>query len=378
MADEPKPATPDTPPAEGANISPAPTAVTDGPPPGADGSPAPAGGPIPPAADASRVQAEPLADGTVPTVLSTGSSHKSVPKGRATITSIYRKADVLTTLFTFAGAVVAAGIIFGVYAYINRSKPNTAKAPTVTSLDKAELNKLQAFFEGNAGGKNPEILTFTSSSFFKERVAISSDLKVVGGLQVSAGTTLADLIVEKTAALGVTDIRGSLNVTGPLNARSPAILGGGVTVNGNATVSGNGSFGGSLSAGSLNIRDLSVAGTLNIAGHLAITGKNPSAAPGSEAGSGASVSVTGNDSSGTVTITTGNVATQPINVGGLLARVIFSAKFNTAPRVVITPVGQNGSSLRYYVLKTADDFTIGSSISAQSNTQYVFDYWVIQ
>ena len=48
------------------------------------------------------------------------------------------------------------------------------------------------------------------------------------------------------------------------------------------------------------------------------------------------------------------------------------------PRVVITPVGQNGSSLRYYVLKTADDFTIGSSISAQSNTQYVFDYWVIQ
>src|SRR4051812_5787025 len=101
MADEPKPETaPQAQPGsnaqpEGTNVSPAPTEVA--------GKPA---GAVPdPAAAAGAPQAEALPDGTTPTVLKPGAVHKSVAKGKASLTPVYRRADILTTLLTFAGAV---------------------------------------------------------------------------------------------------------------------------------------------------------------------------------------------------------------------------------------------------------------------------------
>jgi len=219
MADEPKPQTADQPtpnPApESSAVSPGVTDAVETKP---EGSSAAA------ADDAPKPQvvpADPLADGTVPTVLATGTSHKSVSKGKASIANIYRKADILTTILTFVGALVAAGIIFGIYAYITRSKNTATPAPKVTSLDKNELAKLSTFFDGNSAGSSSQVLTISSSSFFKNRVAISSDLKVIGGVQVSGTTALGDLTVDKTTTLGVTNIRGQLVVAGPVNFQEP-------------------------------------------------------------------------------------------------------------------------------------------------------------
>ncbi len=377
MAETPTPESPDQ---SGVNISPSPV---DGQPeaPATQTDPTDQAAPAPaptPETSVKTVAAEPLPDGTIPTVLTTGTSHKSVSKGRASITSIYRKADILSTILTFVGALVAAAAIFGVYSYLTRNRAPAAKAPAVTTLDKAELSKLQTFFQGNSAGKTSEILTISSSSLFKERVAIASDLKVVGGVQVSGTTALGDLTVDKVSTLGVTNVRGALTVSGPVNLQSPTILGAGATVNGNITVSGNGSFGGSLSAGIINTRDISVSGNLNLAGHILITGKNSAAVPGSEAGSGATATVDGNDSAGTVTINTGTIPAHVVNIGGLLGKVTFSAPFGHVPHVVITPIGQSAASLNYYVQKTTNDFTIGSTNYAQSNTSYSFDYWVVQ
>lgn len=283
-----------------------------------------------------------------------------------------------TTLLTFLGAIIAAGAILGAYAYLTRNTSKPSSPAKVTTLDKAELDKLDAFFSGNSAGKASEVLTISSSSLFQNRVAMASDLKVVGGIQVSGPTALGDLTVDKTATLGVTNIRGQLTVAGPVNLQSPAILGAGATISGNLAVSGNGSFGGSLSAGVINARDVSVSGTLSLGGHLAITGQNPSVSPGSEAGSGASATVDGNDSSGTVTINTGTVGFQPQSVGGLLATVTFRAAYPRVPRIIISPVGQNAGTLDYYVIKTANNFIIGTGSDAKSNTSYTFDYWVVQ
>jgi hypothetical protein len=381
VADEPKPQTPAdaAKPAEGANISPAPAEISmaaakegtgaEAKAPGKDGAPAPA----------SNMQPDPLSDGTVPTVLTPGAVHKSVPKGRASISSIYRRADILTTVFTFIGALVAAGLIFGGYAYFTRSKAPAVKAPKVTELDKADLAKLGSFFDGNTAGNTDQVLTISASTLFKNRVAVANDVKVTGGLQVTATTALSDLTVDKVTTLGVTNIRGQLVVAGPVSFQSPAQLGAGGSVNGNLAVTGNGSFGGSLSAGTLNIRDLSVTGTLNLAGHLSIAGSNPSASALSGAGPGASAQVDGNDSGGTVTINTGTIPnfTTPFP-GAQLVTVNFRSAYPRVPRVVITPIGQSTGALEYFIIKTATGFTIGTANKPNSSTGYSFDYWVVQ
>lgn len=383
MADEPKPDTAQPAPSAGdanagapagenaANISPAPTEVADG---------APGGGATPPGAPDpnARVQAEPLADGTTPTVLSAGTSHKSVRKGPASITSVYRKADIMTTIFTFAGALVAAAIIFGIYAYFTRTKTPTKETPKVTALDKSDLDKLGAFFTGNSAGTDSQVLTISASTLFSNRVAINTDLKVLGGIQVAGTTALGDLTVDKTTTLGVTNIRGQLVVAGPVNFQSPAQFGAGGTFNGNLSVTGNGSFGGTISANTLNVQNLTVSGTLNLAGHLSIAGQTPTVSPGSESGSGASASVEGNDSSGGVTINTGTIGSTIGPGGGLLVVVNFKSAYPRAPHVVISSVGQNGAALLPYVLVNANGFTIGVVNTPASNKAYSFNYWVAQ
>lgn len=333
---------------------------------------APAGGPKP--APAGNVSADPLNDGTVPTILSTGDGHKHVAKSKASITTIYRKADILTTVFTFVGAVVAAGAIFGVYAYLNRAKATPTAIPKVASLDKSSLDKLSSFFDGNSAGNSSQVLTVSSSSLFKNRVAVDSDLKVVGAIQASGTTALADLTVDKVTTLGVTNIRGALVAAGPVSFQSPAQFGGGATMNGNLAVSGNGTFGGSISAGVLNVRDISVSGTINLAGHLSISGQTGSASPGIGAGSGASATIDGNDSAGTVTVNSGSGSA----AGNNLVTVTFRAAYARTPHVIITPIGSEAGKLDYFITKTATGFTIGSASIPKANTSFSFDFWVVQ
>ena len=326
------------------------------------------------------VPADPLPDGTKPTVLTTGSGqpHGEVKTGRASLKSIYQRADIMTTLFTFAGLIVGAVLILGGYIYFTKTNLQPTSKPKLTELSKSELEQLGTFFAGNSAGAAGEILTISSPTLFKQRLGVDNDLKVTGGIQVSGPTALSDLTVDKTTTLGVTNIRGQLTVAGPASFQSPATFSAGTSINGNLSVSGNGTFGGSLGAGVLNVRDISVSGTLNIAGHLAITGQNPTAAPEAGAGSGAHANVDGNDSAGTVTISTGSGAGNGANTGGQLVTIKFRAPYARVPHVVITPVGAGAGALTYYIQKTADGFTIGVATNPSSNATYSFDYWVVQ
>jgi hypothetical protein len=337
----------------------------------------PAEAPTPPAAD-SKMTADPLPDGTVPTILSKGDTpHKDIKLGRGAMGNIYRRADVMTTLLTFGGAIVAAGIIFGVYYYLNRPKHTTAPKPTVTKLDSGELSKLGDFFSSDSTSGSSQVLTVNSSALFKNRVALSQDIKVLGAASVGGSTQLADLTVNGTTNLGVVSTRGALTVAGPLNLQSPATLAAGANVTGNLAVSGNGSFGGSISAGLMNITNLQVSGILSLSGHLTITGGATTASPADGAGSGASVNIDGNDSAGTITINTGNIPSG-FGSGQTLVQVNFHTGYPKAPHVLITPVGNNAGALQYYVGKTGNFFFIGASNNATSHTSYTFDYWVIQ
>ncbi len=333
-----------------------------------------------PPASGNVPQAEPLSDGTVPTVLDPGAGipTTAVAKGRASLTAVYRRADIITTLVTFIVAIVAAGVVLGGYLYLTRpSKQAAVSAPKVTTLDQKDLEKLGTFF-GSTGGGSSQVLTISSSTLFTNRVAINNDLKVTGGVSVAGSTNLGDLTVDKTSTLGVTNVRAALNVAGPLTLQSPALLNGGASAKGDLSASGNGTFGGSLSAGIINTRDLAVTGNLNLSGHLIVNGSRPGISLGSEAGGGASTNIDGNDSAGTVSVNTGSVSFGATTNGGLLINVIFHTAYGRVPRVLITPIGQSSGALPYYVQRTATGFTIGAASGIHSNTGYAFDYWVIQ
>jgi hypothetical protein len=82
------------------------------------------------------------------------------------------------------------------------------------------------------------------------------------------------------------------------------------------------------------------------------------------------VSISGNDTSGTVAVNTG------VGAGnGLLATISFTTKYDDTPHVVVTPVGRSVPGL--YINRTSAGFTI-SADGAMPAGGYAFDYVVVQ
>ena len=305
---------------------------------------------------ANGPQPDPLSDGTVPTVLSAGDAHRSVSKGKASLTTIYRRADIMTTLLTLGGALVAAAIILGIYAFVTLGQnKNKAKTPVlsnkVTNLSASDLQKLNAFFGGNSAGSSAEVLTVNSSSLFDGRVAVNSDLEVTGGETIKGTATDSNLTVNSTATLGVTSVRGQLTVSGPTTLQGAAVLTNGLTVTGNVTASGNGSFGGSLAAGTINALTLNVGSAFNLSSHLNTNGASPQA-------SGATIA--GDDSAGSISAAASSVT------------VSFHTGYTKQPIVMLTPT--SACTGGYYVTSTGGS---GFIITNPNNCRS-FNYWVVQ
>ena len=94
----------------------------------------------------------------------------------------------------------------------------------------------------------------------------------------------------------------------------------------------------------------------------------------SAVGTDAVITLTGNDISGTITVKTG--ATPSI---GSLLKLIFVNPYGSAPRVLITPVGNISASLAYNVgSSSTTSFTPSSGNIPQPLTTYTFNYWVVQ
>lgn len=89
---------------------------------------------------------------------------------------------------------------------------------------------------------------------------------------------------------------------------------------------------------------------------------------------GGTVSVSGNDTAGTITINTGGSATN----AGELVNLTFRTAFSGTPKVQITPITGEASSLNYYATRSAGFFTIRTSSAPTPNAIYVFDYLVTQ
>jgi hypothetical protein len=88
-----------------------------------------------------------------------------------------------------------------------------------------------------------------------------------------------------------------------------------------------------------------------------------------------SVSVSGNDTAGTITVTTGTGCAS----AGILATITFANAYGSAPRVVMTPTTADSAGLTYYNgSTTTTGFTLDTATIPTDSTSYIYNYHVIQ
>lgn len=111
--------------------------------------------------------------------------------------------------------------------------------------------------------------------------------------------------------------------------------------------------------------------------HLISFGTVPTIAAGAGAGTGPTVSVTGTDTAGTITVVSGTLP----SVSSAIVTVTFNAAFGAAPRVVLWPANASASVLSFlpYVTSTTTTFVVNAStVALGGSTTYLYNYHVIQ
>jgi hypothetical protein len=113
---------------------------------------------------------------------------------------------------------------------------------------------------------------------------------------------------------------------------------------------------------------------ISSSGHIITGGTTPTAVVGAASGGG-SVSVSGDDTFGTITVTTGSSP----STSGVLATLTFNSAFGTAPRVVISPSSAASSSAQYYEGTVGTTtFQIDVNAIPFGATSYSFNYFAGQ
>ena len=283
---------------------------------------------------------------------------------------------------TFIGLVVVILILAinaGIIAFVMRNQV-TAEEERIkngVTISSATLDKL-GVSRNPAGNAETELIVGPKSTF-KDNVQMAGSLQVGGSLVLNSKFTASDAALAKLQAgdtqvqslnvngdgtISTLNLRKDLKVAGVTQLQGPLTVNQLTTVNNNMNVAGNLSIGGSLS-----VRNFQVA-TLTVAGHLISTGAQPGASAGGGTGSNGTAAISGNDTSGTVSVNMG------VGAGnGLLATVNFSTKYAETPHVVVTPIGRSVPGM--YINRTSAGFTI-SVDGALAPGGYAFDYVVVE
>lgn len=238
---------------------------------------------------------------------------------------------------------------------------------------------------GNAGTE----LVVNPDSRFNGKVVIGSDVSVAGELKLNSkfsasdaslaklqagDTSLEQLNVNGDGTVTNLNLRRDLSVVGATRLQGPVTVSQLMTVNNNLNVAGSLAVGGTLSARSFQASNLVSDTTLTVGGHIITRGASVSVGRGPALSGADTVSISGNDTAGTVAVNLG----ANVNRSGIIANVAFRQNFSSTPRIVVTAVGGPVDDL--YINRSAGGFSIGvrSITSGLSGAGYAFDYIVMQ
>jgi hypothetical protein len=139
-------------------------------------------------------------------------------------------------------------------------------------------------------------------------------------------------------------------------------------------------------SGDLTVQGLVTVQDITVNGHIITAGNTPTFSALTAAGEHAVVTISGNDTSGTITITTGDpgqaaAGNQPAVVGpgkGDIAKLVFGKAYDKPPQVNLTPGNIDAAALRVWSGTSTDYLTISSIDAPTPNTSYTYYYFVRQ
>lgn len=266
-------------------------------------------------------------------------------------------------LLAFILVLILAAVILIVY-YFNSAKPVIVPKVDSQTLTTDALKELAN--NDTSVGTATQTLTIKGNAVIDGQTLMRGNLNVAGNFQTGGSITTPNLTVSGTANLGTTQAN-TLQV-----AQNTAIQGD--TTLRNLNVGGTSSFGGPVTVGQITVSRLIMSGNavLEVPNHLAFTGATPGRTiTPSVLGSGGTSSLNGSDSSGNISVHTGNGPTS-----GCFIRVNFNQRFTNAPRVIVSPIGAAAGKTDYYVNRDASGFNVCFNNAPTANADFGFDYFV--
>ena len=276
-----------------------------------------------------------------------------------------RTATVVVMLTVVAGIGAAVGFEISVL----RNPPAAIKPTEVETLSSDELKKLADV--GSSLGNTGQVLNIGADALFRRKVDVGGDLTVGGRFNANGPVSLSQLNISGATALNTLSVSSNMQVGGLTNLQRGATVGELLSVNGGLNVSGSASVS-SLNAANISVQNITISGPLTI-GHLITRGPAPSASAGTAVGGGGTISISGNDSAGTVNVNTGAGP-----AAGVLATVVFRAPYGTTVHVLLTPLTGASASLPAYVSRTSTGFQIRTDSPPPAGAVFAFDYFVTQ
>ena len=268
--------------------------------------------------------------------------------------------NIYLILFIFI-IVLAAGIVM-----IGIQKNKKAAAPTTVNTQTLSADELKKITESEQKVGDPKsTLSIESNAIFSGKVLIRDSLDVAGTIKVGGALSLPGISVSGESSFDQIKAN-NLTITG-----NTAIQGQ-LSIQKGLTSSGGASFGGPISAPVLTVQSLQISGDLQITRHIDAGGGTPGKVDGSALGSGGTVSVSGSDTAGTITVNTGGGPG-----AGCFVTVNFTQKFSGNPHVVISPVGSGAASLQYYVNRNSSNFSVCTANAPGGGQSFSFDYIAI-
>ena len=289
-------------------------------------------------------------------------SDQKVEKKPSGLKRLFKKANMYFLLFLL---VVAIGAVITVVNYINSQKEPEAPNVATSELTEDQLKQL-ANTDTSVGDVN-QTLTIKGNAVIDGQTLMRGNLNIAGNLQTGGSITGPSITISGSSNLGQAQI-STLQVAGDVAIQ-------GNTTGRNLNIAGTSSFSGPMTASQITVTQLILSGnaSLQIPNHISFTGPTPGRSVNpAQLGSGGSASVSGSDTSGNVSITTGNGP-----AAGCMVRINFVQRFTNMPRVIVSPVGSGAGLTTYYVERDQNGFSICASTPAPSNQSFGFDYFVM-
>lgn len=280
------------------------------------------------------------------------------PSKQSFFQRVWQKFNIYLLLFII---VILAAIGTVVFLTLRDRADQVATNEVITQNLSAENLKQLANTDSTIGSPK-QILNIESNAIFAGTVLIRKDLEVAGSIRVNGALALPGITVSGASAFNQIQAN-TLNLTGA------ATVNGQLTVRNGLSVNGASNFSGAVNAPQITTTSLQLNGALILTNHITAGGPIPGLSQGSALGSGGTASLSGSDTSGSITLNTGSGPG-----AGCFATVNFNRAFSSTPHVVVTPVGAGAASLTFYVNRSTTNFSICTTTPAPAGQTFGFDY----